>query len=416
MVSSSLRERKRAASNTPRSAAYPPPSRRSVSSPVAFDEDSSSSFVPFISAGLRSVSVSSVSSVLKARGRVAAASSFLNAAAAAAAFILATAPAAVATDVRSVAAARARESRAAIAFSMSFTRSFPGFWLRTRAKSLAPRSFRGTKTPSISSSALWSPSPPRPSSPSDADASSPSSVSGEETSRGAHTARAESLRPRGPMPRFTSASASALAYPAARNSNAATSASARRGFVSGGFGFRTAGVLGSYLAASSGPFSRPERGAPGAKFTDWSLDGLNSRGTFAGNPTPRTRHTNGSNPNCATRTSSSSVAVAAVVGENVTETVADPSAGTIPNEGFTEKQARDGGESFSFSLERSRCFLRTPVSFRIVRDVFSSRRMSSYSNAMGAAHVIVTFRVCVSPTTHAPKSIARGNVTSFITG
>ena len=321
-----------------------------------------------------------------ARAAPAAESSFLNAAAAADAFILAMAPAAVATDLRSVAAALTRASRAAIAFSMSFARSFPCFWLRTRAKSLAPRSFRGTNTPSTKSSDASETYPfffvSKPS------VSSPSAVSGEETSRGAsRTARAESLRPRGPSSEcFTIASASALAYPAARSSNAATAASARNVFSASEKSppllFRRLGSPGRGFAGGAGR---------GAGFT-WGFGFSFSRACFfstaflfAGNPVPRTWHTNGRNPNCATRTSSSSVDVAATLGENATAMDARPSAGTIPDAGVTEKH----------------------VSFEGI---------SSYSNAMGAVHVIVTVFSCVSPVALKPKSITRGNATSFITG
>ena len=93
----------------------------------------------------------------RARGRVAAAAAFerrrrrrrLH---------LGDGAAAVATDARSVAAA----SRAPVARRHRLLdvlhAELPGFWPR-RARSPAPRSFRGTKTPSISSSVLLSPSP-----------------------------------------------------------------------------------------------------------------------------------------------------------------------------------------------------------------------------------------------------------------
>mmetsp|Transcript_9428 Transcript_9428/g.39589 ORF Transcript_9428/g.39589 Transcript_9428/m.39589 type:complete len:291 (+) Transcript_9428:2147-3019(+) len=270
---------------------------------------------------------------------------------------------------------------------MSFARSFPCFWLRTRAKSLAPRSFRGTNTPSTKSSDASETYPFV----SKASFSSPSAVSGEETSRGAsRTARAESLRPRGPSSEcgrecFTIASASALAYPAARSSNAATTASARK-------------------VASSPPLRR--LGSRGLGFAGGAGRGAGFRGVgvffpaffvsmaFAGNPVPRTWHTNGRNPNCATRTSSSSVAVAATLGVNASAIVAHPSAGTIPDAGVTEK--------------RESVFCCFPSA--------SFRHISSYSNAMGAVHVIVTVFSCVSPTALKPKSTTFGNATSFITG
>mmetsp|Transcript_13338 Transcript_13338/g.32038 ORF Transcript_13338/g.32038 Transcript_13338/m.32038 type:complete len:316 (-) Transcript_13338:415-1362(-) len=105
-----------------------------------------------------------------------------------------------------------------------------------------------------------------------------------------------------------------------------------------------------------------------------------------GNPVPVTTHVKGSKLNCEIFTSISSVLVMSLLGVNDTSTAISPLAGTMPLRGCTSNTL-DSVES-----------------------------NSSYSNAIGTlqrSEMRLTWR-CITP--HFPKSIARGNTASFITG
>ena len=418
MVSSSLRERKRAASNTPRSAAYPPPSRRSVSSPVTkrssnarFEEDSFARLspqtrkgflfeVPFdSSAGLRSVSAPRQKRARGARRRGEQLSErrrrrrrlhLGDGARRGGHGTRAASPGARArrappSPSRCPSNAELPGLLAQDAREVARAAQLPG---HEDAVDQLLRAFVGVAPSSLVAS--------------DADASSSSSVSGEETSRGAHTARAESLRPRAGRC-HASRAPRRPPWRTPRRQERGDERVRAEGLRVGRLRFSNRGrpwiVSRSTRFCSRGPsissqLRRPRaRARPSMALTR----GERSRGT------PRRRM--GRHERLEPELRDAHLRLERrrrrrLLGENATETIADLRR--------DDSKRRSQPKSKPKPYPQSLCLSKAASNARVVhgvRDVFSSRRMSSYSNAMGAAHVIATFRVRVSPTTHAPKSI-----------